>query len=74
MTKQKTDFDKIKKRLKDENIKIYDEEEDENEETEKAKPRDKNAPIATKNFESTKGPHFRLDKFDIRLPRNHELT
>ena len=66
-TNRKEEFEKLKKQLRDDNIKIYDEDD------ELILPRpnqtDKNAPIKARAFQSYKVNQHQVESFEIRLPR-----
>lgn len=67
-TNKREEFERLKKQLRDDNIKIY----DEDDEQILAKPgtHDKNAPIKAKAFQSSKVNQHQVDSFEIRLPRS----
>lgn len=67
-TNRKEEFERLKKQLRDDNIKIYDEDD------ELILPRpgqtaDKNAPIKARAFQSYKVNQHQAESFEIKLPR-----
>ncbi len=68
-TNRKEEFERLKKQLRDDNIKIYDED-DEIVVPKAGNTPDKNAPIKAKSFQSSKLNQHSVDSFEIKLPRS----